>query len=1348
MHVAVVFSAAATALVLSLTDDIYHCNYFCVCGKNTHVSSFSLPTVYHQSFGTIPTSRLRKSSWIIKSTPNGDSDKNSSSSSDEGNLNRNKFHSSKNFVSPEELQKIKDSVDIVALVESYNLHKFKRISPNKATCICPFHDDSNPSLSINGELGIYKCFSCGSGGDALSFVLEYSKRHSNSSNNVTEVPLTFLKGLRVLEDFAELNPIDFVSKMPWLKTKNRRNPEAKSNIQINNQSLITTSPERIILANLHAAAYYEHCLVSLPSAGLARTYLRSRGIHPSIVKAFSIGFAPESYFSSVGQQQQRNSWGEGSLVHRLREEGFNPQEILDAGLAILTKKGKQKLEEDHRNEKKNNNEDCDNDVVIQQEHLMDRFRGRLVVPIFDETGTKVLGFGGRILDDTSGDTSSNYKAAKYLNSPESLVFHKKELLFGLHMVQFVTGSNPINEYRPDRSTKATMKEKPSSLIVVEGYMDAIALWQAGVKETVASMGTALSQDQLLAAANTAAKIGGNVVLCLDNDAAGIAAVTRLCSGSEPMLLTVTKQSRIKILVAKLPDSVKDPAEFLEKNPNVNKLDEKFRNEVIRNSQEWKVWYMCLLIDTHDSSATVGENGSFSKIFDDLAFFLSVFESTEEQIKMAEIVAPKLGDIIDTNQVGFNVNDNKDNNKRINVSRTGHIELASNLVEKAAILARSRSKSHQMNLRWARNSWEDNAFVPRSFEISQDMTPEINSVDDSFMPIKERRKPPTKRKRVRLKRRYSTKPPRRPMTNHIAGFKATTFDDEWLGVTEDKYTGQRNPLRYDADLSQTQITFAGTQNYFGPASSIRFNKNDYHGTWTTSHAIATGYKPDPILNLNMNFLEKGSSTLIQSDEYDTSLFVEELLFNILIRFSIARKSLYESIRISESSVSRDKILWTSPEKSWLFKCLVEEISEIPLDIVGPEDLEELRSYLMNRPDAIPGAFDPGISSINDFLTERAQSDFDHNGTKLAVEDSTTSSGDIELLVDTGTPLLGISEIRGPPATSIPEIGEELSHFPDASDFGEEYFLNNNNTNTPNASDLGVEYSRINNAIMPSIVIGTADANTPTVDGSEMDLLNSKAYHSSQEEENLSREGILDQFFVKGENNYDIFTKCEVDGDSVSNTNGNNNDKPIYATQDLYTVLELTSVLKRVEAGRKYISENVEGSLNTTVEFHDNGVSSGMTKKELVEYCSLQATDKCLQNDLHRIVNLKEKSKQATERIFSLLSTGFTDQSSYNRGYSWLKNVLKLHESQRAELNDMIESKEGFRYNGEGINVLEDLIYSDWNELSDPEEMWEFDRSVNQNQRSHVPNIAAMRESNESSDDFIKSYSDEWESFLND
>ena len=114
-------------------------------------------------------------------------------------------------------------------------------------------------------------------------------------------------------------------------------------------------------------------------------------------------------------------------------------------------------------------------------------------------------------------------------------------------------------------------------------------------------------------------------MCLDNDAAGIAAVTRLCSGSEPMLLTVTKQSRIKILVAKLPDSVKDPAEFLEKNPNVNKLDEKFRNEVIRNSQEWKVWYMCLLIDTHDSSATVGENGSFSKIFDDLAFFLSVFE---------------------------------------------------------------------------------------------------------------------------------------------------------------------------------------------------------------------------------------------------------------------------------------------------------------------------------------------------------------------------------------------------------------------------------------------------------------------------------------------------------------------------------------------------------------------------------------------------------------------------------------------------------------------------------------------------------------------------------------------------
>jgi DNA primase len=447
-----------------------------------------------------------------------------------------------------------DTVDIVALIESYGLPEFRRTSTSystgdstgfhdKATCLCPFHNDKNPSLKIDGERGIYKCFSCGAGGNALGFVREYSERYHddndnnddddededdaankdtgkiNAKNPVTSKPLTFMESVRVLEDFVTI-PIDGVQRRRQRRKQGIGNTQNKTKKQ---KSMVGSTPkERILLANLHAAAFFEECLFSLPSAGIARTHLRSRGVHPTTVKAFAIGFAPESYFL----QQQSRPWGEGSLVYRLRDEGFTPQEIVDAGLATVTRKGKEKQEqqrlaEESRGEKSSNeNNDNNDDVIIKQQPqhqdfttLMDRFRGRLVVPIFDETGTQILGFGGRILE-TSREASSDYKAAKYLNSPESLVFLKKELLFARHMVKFVTpppstttGKDSLNVTKTATATKRRLR----SLIIVEGYMDAIALWQAGVKEAVASMGTALSHEQLLAAASTARKIGGRLI---------------------------------------------------------------------------------------------------------------------------------------------------------------------------------------------------------------------------------------------------------------------------------------------------------------------------------------------------------------------------------------------------------------------------------------------------------------------------------------------------------------------------------------------------------------------------------------------------------------------------------------------------------------------------------------------------------------------------------------------------------------------------------------------------------------------------------------------------------------------
>jgi DNA primase len=113
----------------------------------------------------------------------------------------------------------------------------------------------------------------------------------------------------------------------------------------------------------------------------------------------------------------------------------------------------------------------------------------------------VLGFGGRILPPEEND-DSGYKNPKYINSPESPVFHKKDVIFGQHSASKAvadmrkTGGN--GESGPGRGT----------VVIVEGYMDAIALWEAGVREVVASMGTALTMEQLASASRTAGTRGG------------------------------------------------------------------------------------------------------------------------------------------------------------------------------------------------------------------------------------------------------------------------------------------------------------------------------------------------------------------------------------------------------------------------------------------------------------------------------------------------------------------------------------------------------------------------------------------------------------------------------------------------------------------------------------------------------------------------------------------------------------------------------------------------------------------------------------------------------------------------
>ncbi len=215
-------------------------------------------------------------------------------------------------------------------------------------------------------------------------------------------------------------------------------------------------------------------------AGAARAYLRSRGYDRDVVDDYRLGYAPEEW---------------DSLVKELRAGGVAEDDLVEAGLARRGRGGQ----------------------------LYDYFRGRVMFPIHDLRGDPV-GFGGRIL---GGD------GAKYLNSPDSAVYHKSRLLYGL-----------------DRARTAISQTGRS--VVVEGYTDVIALHRAGVGEAVATCGTALTDEHF----DLLRRFGERVVLAFDADVAGTQAARRTAELDAPVRLDLDMR------VAVMPDGG-DPADVVQ-----------------------------------------------------------------------------------------------------------------------------------------------------------------------------------------------------------------------------------------------------------------------------------------------------------------------------------------------------------------------------------------------------------------------------------------------------------------------------------------------------------------------------------------------------------------------------------------------------------------------------------------------------------------------------------------------------------------------------------------------------------------------------------------------------------------
>ncbi|MBU0613695.1 DNA primase, partial [Patescibacteria group bacterium] len=243
--------------------------------------------------------------------------------------------------------------------------------------LCPFHGEKTPSFHVSREKEIWHCFGCHKGGDIFAFIMEIEG-------------VDFAEAMRILAKKAGV-------EMPEYKPQKDKG-------------------ERELYIEMHqlAGRFYKKVLESHESAGVARDYLKNRGITSDLVDKFLLGFALESW---------------ESLCLFLKQKGYTEKQILGSGLAKIRKSGS---------------------------GIIDRFRNRIMIPISDTRGN-IVGFTGRLL---SGE------GPKYLNSPETLIYNKRAILYGLHLA------------------KTAIRQK-GSVIIVEGNLDVVASHKAGVENVVA-----------------------------------------------------------------------------------------------------------------------------------------------------------------------------------------------------------------------------------------------------------------------------------------------------------------------------------------------------------------------------------------------------------------------------------------------------------------------------------------------------------------------------------------------------------------------------------------------------------------------------------------------------------------------------------------------------------------------------------------------------------------------------------------------------------------------------------------------------------------------------------------------
>ena len=347
------------------------------------------------------------------------------------------------MIPPKQVQEILDALRIEEVVGEFVTLRKRGVN---LLGLCPFHNEKTPSFNVNPTRNIFKCFGCGKGGDAITFLIEHEK-------------FTYPDALRWL---AKKYNIEFQEV--------ERSPEQMLQMQMS---------DSLYIVNDFGLQHFQQQLFDTDEGkSVALAYFRQRGLREETIRTFGLGYAPD----------QRDL-----LVQRAKAAGHS--------LDLLKKTG-----------------------LCSQDGTRDFFRGRVMFAIHNLSG-KVAAFAGRTM-------SSDKATPKYVNSPETEIYVKNRTLYGAFQAK-----------------KAI--RQADECILVEGYMDVISLYQAGIENVVASSGTSLTEGQIqLIKRNT-----DHLKILYDGDAAGIKAALR------GLDLALEQDMNVRIVL--LPDG-EDPDSYVQK----------------------------------------------------------------------------------------------------------------------------------------------------------------------------------------------------------------------------------------------------------------------------------------------------------------------------------------------------------------------------------------------------------------------------------------------------------------------------------------------------------------------------------------------------------------------------------------------------------------------------------------------------------------------------------------------------------------------------------------------------------------------------------------------------------------